>query len=199
MSAVMFPVGHYNGVLPSAIGAPNHVVRVGMAHHRLTAAEFTAWMLAHGLGDAAGEPWTSRQIVRQGNELGLDDIAEDLTELAGRGLVVPIDAADPDIADLAGSYQLHGLMIGLGDTAERPGHHRIGLPETGTVAVLDPDSYELWRWARTTPSLWASCTLRAALTSTTDRVDDPITAVGGVLRDVRNLVAQGCGYLDVVR
>ncbi|WP_405063919.1 hypothetical protein OG474_20360 [Kribbella sp. NBC_01505] len=195
MTTVIFPVGHYTGVLPVAIGAPNHVVRVGMKQHRLTDVEFGAWMLTHGPAEATAEPWTRRRMTAEATRLAIDLPPDLLDDLEARGLVFSIDPADPDVAGVARGYRLEALMIGLGDTAEQPGHHRIGVPEAGVVAVLDPDSYELWQWAATTPSLWAYCELRSTVTSS----DDPRSAADRVFQDLRTLVAHGCGYLDVVR
>ncbi len=193
MTTMLFPVGHYTGVLPSAIGAPHHVVRVGTKQHRLTEDDFRAWMLAHGPVEATADPWTWRRITAEASRL--DDTPEHLEGLEGRGLVLAVDADDPDLPEVARAYRLDPLLIGLGDTAEQPGYHRIGIPEVGVVAVLDPDSYELWEWAATTPSLWATCELRAIAASD----DDPRKAAGRVLHDLRTVVVHGCGYLDVVR
>ncbi|GAA1689533.1 hypothetical protein GCM10009745_38370 [Kribbella yunnanensis] len=195
MTTVIFPVGHYTGALPSAIGAPNHVVRVGMKQHRLTDAEFGVWMLAHGAAEARTVPWTRRQMAAEASRLAVDISPDLLDGLEDRGLVFSIDPADPGVADIARCYRLEALMIGLGDTVEHPGHHRIGVPEAGVVAVLDPDSYELWQWAATTPSLWAYCQLRSTVASN----EDPHGAADRVFQDLRTLIQHGCGYLDVVR
>ncbi|MFK4084091.1 hypothetical protein ACI2LF_08300 [Kribbella sp. NPDC020789] len=195
MTTEIFPVGHYTGVLPSAIGAPNHIVRVGRTQHRLTEADLGSWMLAHGPAGAIGAPWTLRPLLDEAAELGMDGVHDRLAELADRGLVVGIDPADGQVSDVVRAYRLSALMIGLGEVPEEPGRHRIGVPEVGVVAVLDPDSYELWRWAATAPTLWASCELRSAVAGR----PDPRTTVGGVLRDLRTVIAHGCGYLDVVR
>jgi hypothetical protein len=182
MRAIVFPVGHYTGVVPAAIGAPHHVIRVGLEQHKLADEDFGLWMIAHGPVESSSTPWTRNLVLAQAREAGVADPANRLTELAQRGLVVEVEPAAA--AGFAHAYRLHPLLIGLGDVPERPGYQRIGVPETGPVATLDPDSYELWQWAATTPTLWASCELRG--------VDD-------VLRDLRVLIQHGCAYLDPVR
>ena len=188
MTAVVFPVGHYTGIIPTAIGTPEHVVRVGLEQHWLSDEQLAVWMAAHGPAETGSEPWTRNRALAVARELRLPEVAARMTELEDRGLVITID--QPAVVR---AYRLHPLLIGLGEDPAAPGRQRVGVPEAGVVAVLDADSYELWQWAATAPSLWATCELRSTVTGL-----DPHRAVDGVLRDLRTLVVHGCGYLDVV-
>lgn len=199
MTAVVYPVGHYTGVVPSAFGPAERVVRVGLKQHRIPEDAFGLWVLAHGPAEPDEQPWTRRRLLGQAAEIGLTANPDQLAELEQSGLVVSVDPSRREAADFARAYRLDVLMIGLGESPERPGHHLIGTPEVGPVATLDPDSYELWQWAPTLPSLWASCELRSAVTARDGQTADPNRALAGVLRDLRLLVLYGCGYLDVSR
>lgn len=179
----IFPVGHYTGVRTAEDGTARHTVRVGWRQHRLEEDAFGTWVLTHGRRDTGKGNWTEAEVLGQAEQAGIAGAAGHLQQLAGLGLV-----ASPDDDELfARGHRLGVLLVGLGNTPERPDEFAVGLPGLGTAAVLDAGSYKLWQWGSIAPTLWDA---RQLLSVGDARPDD-------LLGDLRFLLANGCAYLDV--
>lgn len=167
---IVFPIGHYVG---SRHASGNHLVRVGMSHRRLTGDEFRVWMLAHGRGRGA---WTIPQVLALAADSSLAAASSAVDRLLDAGMLV--NASPRSFAE---SYRLRPLLVGLGD-------YRVGLPGLPPVAELASGAYELWQWAALAPSLWHMHTVRGNVAA---------ESLDALLDEVRELLVNGCAYLDV--
>jgi hypothetical protein len=200
MSAVerrlVFPVGHYAGQRPG----DRHLVRLGWSPERLTTDEFGVWVLAHGSSRAGKSDWTVDDVLALADGAEVDGPGDAVESLLERGLLaaVPTEpAAAPATLAFLREHRMASLLTGLGDTAENPGTYAVGVPGTAALAWLDRDAYELWQWGQLPPTLWHTCEARAKVST---RLGEPLDAshtVGGVLADLRLLLAHSCAYLDV--
>lgn len=196
MSDLVFPIGHYVGErYPEGV----QVVRVGEAHHALTDDEFGAWVLAHGapVGDSA--VWTTHDVLGLAAETGLADAGRHVAELAGRGLLalVPADGG-PEARAFAETHRLTPLLVGLGNTEADPDSYALGFPLLDEpVAVVPAGSYELWQWGHIAPSLRHTCDVRVKVAADLDEPTGPAEALRGLLADLRPLLVNGCGHLDL--
>ena len=171
MTVSIFPVGHYTG-LRTADGSTLHTVRAGWQQHRLEEDAFGTWVLAHRL--------------RETDLLGqLAGAAGQVQQLTGLGLLASAD----DGESFARGHRIGVMFVGLGNSPERLDEYAVGLPGLGTAAILDAGSYQLWQCGSVAPTLWDVCGLRSP--------DRPADALNDVLGDLRNLLANGCAYLDV--
>lgn len=193
---LVFPVGHYAGERPGG----QHLVRLGWSPERLTTDEFGVWVLAHGSSRAGKSDWTVDDVrtLAEGAEVG--GPADAVESLLKRGLLVAVPAepaAAPATLAFLRSHRMGSLLTGLGDTAENAGTYGVGVPGTAALAWLDRDAYELWQWGQLPPSLWHTCAARANVSTQLGEPLEATQAVGGVLADLRLLLAHSCAYLDV--
>lgn len=188
----VFPIGHYVGERhPDGV----QVVRVGLEHRTMTPDEFGVWVLAHGAGGAS--TWTEVNLSVLAEQAALPDVPATIGRLTANGLLAGVTPEDQ--VAFAESYRLEPLLVGLGNSAEDPDTHALGLPGGPPVALLDGGSYELWQWSALAPSLWHTCEVRAKVGA---GLGDPTPAaelVGDVLDDLRPLLANSCAYLDLAR
>lgn len=177
----VFPVGHYMGERhPEAL----HYIRIGLQHQTMTSDEFGVWVLSH----QDSPQWSIESVLALAEQADLKDAQASAERLLSVGALVTV--TDP--VEFVQSYRLEPLLIGLGNTEERPDTYAVGLPGQES-AQLNAGSYELWQWAALAPSLWHTCEIRAKLADAPapDQVPD-------VLADLRPLLANSCGYLDVI-
>ncbi|WP_330273918.1 hypothetical protein OG205_45455 [Lentzea sp. NBC_00516] len=181
----VYPVGHYVG---ERHPEGHHLVRLGQTHQTMSESEFGVWVLAHGI---AGSPeWTVEDLLALAEKAELPGARAATDRLTGIGVLVAGNEAT-----FAQTHRLMPLLVGLGNSELHPDRFAVGLPGFPPVAVLDEGGYELWQWGHLAPSLWHTCEVRAAV------ADEPVSAqdqLGGVLRDLRPVLAGGCGYLDVL-
>ncbi|ADB29873.1 hypothetical protein Kfla_0754 [Kribbella flavida DSM 17836] len=192
----VFPIGHYSGLRPG--DEPVHVVRVGWHQHRLSEDAFGVWVLAHGMTQTGKGRWTTAEVAELAQQAGLGQPDNHLDELLALGALALVPDESAEAIDFARKHRMDVLFVGLGNTAERPDEHAVGVPGLGTAAVLDPDCYELWQWGSVAPTLWHSCEVRATVTAELGQTLEPVDALAEILGDLRFLVAHGCAYLDVV-
>lgn len=187
----VFPVGHYAGV-PAEPRPSDHLVRRGRRLEELSEDEFGVWVLAHGLPRTANADWTRKHVVERADAARIDGSGDRYDDLLGRALLTAVPAEpDPggEAEEFVRGHRLHPLLIGLGAVNGHPDLHAIGVPGVGTAALLDETTFDLWRWAAITPSLWTYCGRLAPAR--------PADALAGVLVALRTLIVHGCGYLDV--
>lgn len=194
MSTTVFPVGHYGGIRDDG----TQVIRVGWKQHRIGADAFGVWVMTHGMPEIGKRAWTVDDVVKQCESVGIPDPAEQLEELGDAGLVAKVTDNPVAATQFVRSHRMDVLFVGLGNTPGRLDGHAIGIPGLGTVAVLDPDCYELWQWGSVAPTLWHSCEVRATVTAQFGQTAEPAQALPEILGDLRFLIAHGCAYLDVV-
>ncbi|TCC22340.1 hypothetical protein [Kribbella sindirgiensis] len=199
MTAVLFPVGHYNGIRPGPDeeSEPSHVIRIGWKQHRLDDDAFAAWVLSHGLPGTGKGQWTEADVVEQAELAGLSDAPEHLEKLVTDGLVIRIPDDPAPATWFAQTYRMDVMFVGLGNAPDRLDGYGVGIPGIGVAAILDPDCYELWQWGSVARTLWDSCQVRATVTAEPSWRPDPEAALVEILGDLRFLLAHGCAYLDV--
>jgi hypothetical protein len=179
----VFPVGHYMGERhPEGL----HYVRVGLQHQTMTPNEFGMWVLSH----QDSPQWSIENMVELAEKAELRDAAAAAERLLSVGLLATV--SEP--VAFARSYRLEPLLIGLGNTEEQPDVYAVGLLAQEPVQ-LNAGSYELWQWSALAPSLWHTCEIRAKMV---EAQVSPADLVLDVLADLRPLLANSCGYLDVV-
>jgi hypothetical protein len=184
MSAAVFPIGHYLGERhPESL----HYVRVGLEHQTMTTDEFGVWVLAH----QESPQWTVDKVVTLAARANLPDAAASAERLLSVGLLVNVS----DQESFARSYRLDPLLVGLGNTEENPDTYAVGLPGH-EPASLAAGPYELWQWSALAPTLWHTAEVRAKVSEV---VRPPTALLPELLADVRPLLANSCGYLDLAQ
>jgi hypothetical protein len=178
----VFPIGHYMGERhPEGL----HYVRVGLQHQTMTADELGIWILSH----QDSPQWSIENVLELAEKAELPNASASAERLLSAGVLVTV--TDP--VAFVQSHRLEPLLIGIGNTEEHPDTYAIGLPGQDPARV-HTGSYELWQWAALAPSLWHTCEIRAKVAD----VPAPADLVPDVLADLRPLLANSCGYLDVV-
>jgi hypothetical protein len=173
----VYPVGHYMGERhPEGL----HYVRIGLAHQTMTADEFGVWVLAH----QDSPQWSIKDVLELAASAELPNAPAAAERLLSVGLLAEVTEA------FTREYRLHPLLVGLGNSPERPDEYAVGLPGQDPL-VLKASAYELWQWSTLAPTLWHTCEIRAKVSSTS-----PVDEVPGVLADLRPILANSCGYLD---
>jgi hypothetical protein len=178
----VFPIGHYMGERhPEGL----HYVRVGLQHQTMTSDEFGVWVLSH----QDSPQWSVENVLTMAEQAELPNASASAERLLSVGALVTV----ADQVAFAQSYRLEPLLTGIGNTEEHPDVYAIGLPDQEPVRV-HAGSYELWQWAALAPSLWHTCEIRAKVAEVPVQ---PAALVPDVLADLRPLLANSCGYLDV--
>jgi hypothetical protein len=183
MTPLVVPLGQFFG---TRYAGDTHTrdVRVGTEVIPLDDRHFGAWALAHGLPDRVGDrPWT-RAAVADAAGTAVDDLVDSLIEI---GVVAEIDPAAGSL--FARSHRMGHRMLGLGNTAERPGLFAIGLFDRPMVHV-PRDVYDLWDACQLAGSLWEACVAVAP--------DEPAELAGRLLADLHHLLAMSVVYVEPI-
>ncbi|MFC9687714.1 hypothetical protein ACFTSF_04190 [Kribbella sp. NPDC056951] len=200
MDALLLPIGHDLGALYGDDGTTRRQqVRVGIDVAELTDAEFTVWLLAHGIDDR--DRPTQATILRSAERFGLEISAVSgiVERLLDDRLLVSLDPESAAAVEFAERHQLIPLLAGLGPDAEQPGFCSIGLLGQPVVQVSAP-VYDVWTWTHLTPHLWAGChdAAEVARTAGVTNADetDPRQVLSGMLRSVHGLLCLRAAFLD---
>ncbi|MGW0434452.1 hypothetical protein ACWDV4_18170 [Micromonospora sp. NPDC003197] len=169
-------VGHYLGVYPTEEGEQCCEVRLGSQIHVLDEDQAEVWFTP---ADDEHDP----SVVESVLELGL--------------LVVLTEGGE---AELARTYRMLPLMVGLGPNADDPEEWDIGIPGRPSVTV-DRLTYELWAVAGARRSLWQACESFADARRTAGEVDKRWTSPDEVLVELLfrlgELMGGGAACLDL--
>ncbi|GAA1037579.1 hypothetical protein GCM10009557_51410 [Virgisporangium ochraceum] len=181
MTPLVVPLGQFLGTQYLAdVHARN--VRVGTQVVPLDDPHFGAWALMHGLPNRVGEqPWT-RAAVAEAAGTTVDHLIDGLV---GDGLATEVDPADG--VAFARAHRMGHRMLGLGNTAERPGLFAIGLFDRPMVYVTR-DVYDLWDACQLADSLWETCRAVAP--------DRPEELADGFLGTLHHLLAMSLVYVE---
>jgi len=201
---LIFPVGHYTGPFHAARGAPpqHHTLRVGWNERQLAeGAEVSLWMLSHGFLDVISvRPWTRSTLLEAADAAKFGDAAAQLNDLLERGVLVAVQRGGDDTETFARGHRIESLLVGLGNTPDKPLDFGIGLPGVGPAVLVDDLLYQFWLWGHFTPSLWEACeVLAAANVEVGSGPTTPPAMLDSVLAGLHRLTAAGAAYLDVAR
>jgi hypothetical protein len=200
VEALLLPIGHDLGALYAEGGsARRQQVRAGIDVAELTDAEFTVWLLAHGIDDK--DRPTSDSVLRAAERFGMDraDTARIVERLLTDRLLAAVAPDADDAVGFAEQHQLVPLLLGLGADPDQPWLQNIGLLNQPVVQVSTA-VYDVWSWAHLAPQLWAGChdaaeVARTAGITTTEETD-PRQVLASLLKAVHGLLCVRAAYLD---
>jgi hypothetical protein len=151
---LLIPIGHDLGAITDRSGGRTQQVRLGREVRTLTDAEFTVWLLAHGIDD---QDRPSREsVIAATTGLDLPQGASTVDRFLADGLLAELDPAAEAAASFARTHRLLPLMNGLGPDQEEPWLHRIGVT-AAPVVRLPSALYDVWAWSHLAPHLWDGC------------------------------------------
>lgn len=192
---LVFPVGHYLGpqYRPGNEEPSGHRVRLGPSLRWLgSEPELLAWTLAHGLGTLADDtPWTRAALVEHGWMLAELELADAVTGLLGRGLLVEVDPDGDAAPTFAAAYRLRALLLALGPDPSEPDAMLLGTAGLPVVA-LSEFGHAVWRAGQDAPTLWDACRTVAGAEADTD----PHRLLADLLSELHGLLSTGAAYLD---
>ncbi|ASW58067.1 hypothetical protein CIK06_27590 [Plantactinospora sp. KBS50] len=199
----MFPVGRYTGAFHPAVGAPvrYHSLSVGRLSVQLeTESAFNVWVAAHRPPDA-GRPWTRPEVARAATQrLGVADPDVLIEEFRTDGLLVEVDAADPDAVEFARAHRVLPLMLPLGNTPDDPLRHGIGLFGAEPLLRVPTLVNDVWMWSSAGGSLWDVCVAFASAGARAEvddeREHDPRYVLGEFLGGLQELIGISAACLD---
>jgi hypothetical protein len=181
VTPLVVPLGQFLGT-QHLTGVHARNVRVGTRVVPLDDPHFGAWALMHGLPDRVGEvPWT-RAAVAEAAGTSVDGLVDSLIR---DGLAAEVDPTGG--VTFARAHRMGHRMLGLGNTAERPGLFAIGLFDRPMVHVTR-DVYDLWDACQLAGSLWEACRAVAP--------DRPGELADGFLGNLHHLLAMSLVYVE---
>lgn len=196
---IVFPIGHYAGHRRDLDGV--HQVRRGWLPQKLSADEFTVWVMSHGSGSAAGSgDWSTTDVLDLARRAKVADPGPAVDALKQRGLLATVprgDAGREEVEEFARNHRMNSLLTGLGDTEENHGVYAVGVPDAAATVWLDAESYETWVWAPLSPTLWSFAEARARMLGELGQPTEPVDVLAGLLRQLRVLLSNSCAYLDL--
>ncbi|MEU8804263.1 hypothetical protein [Spirillospora sp. NPDC048819] len=143
----------------------DHRVRVARRSVRLSGEEVAIWRLAHGPASGAeNRLWTRTVLDEQARAVGHRRPGRLIDGLLERGVLAEASPARADAVAFARRHRLCPLMVGFGDTAERPSSFGLGYSDE-PVVELSGDLYRLWQLSPRS-DLWAACELLAGTAAT---------------------------------
>jgi hypothetical protein len=158
--------------------------------------------LAHGLPGLSdrrpGTRWTRHAIADAVRERGGADVSGVVAELVRDGALIEVAAGPADTAGFSRAHRFRALLLGLGAAEERPDQFHIGL--TGRpLATVDELAFDFWQWAPLHDSVWEACQALAGVERASSGTAPTIEQMLDLLLErLHILLANGCGYLDVV-
>ena len=202
---IVFPLGHPMGPFHQHRDAPPSywVVRLGWDSPLLPdRASAEVWRLAHGLPDLVHEePWTRSAIREAAREAGIGDSDVVLDSLLERGLAVELELGSPAAEEFARTHRVQSLLLGLGESADRPGVDGIGLLGMPAMAQVHPATYEFWQWGHLWPTLAEAAAglaeMAAQAPQHTRHQVDPVAVLDRLFRELHVLLCGNAVYLDV--
>jgi hypothetical protein len=200
--ALLFPVGHYLGVHHrlSQPAAVRHV-RCGATFHDLNEDQFAVWVAAHGTPEAIEEnvAWHRESVPAHPRVAGLTHVSALIDQLLGMGLLVEVVPGTDQAIEFAKSHRLVPLMLGLGNSGNRPDVFGIGFLHQPVLEVSF-GIYDLWQWSTMDDSLWATCENAADVAQRAGSGDaastDPVRHLSGFLPSLHSLLLPNAAYLD---
>jgi hypothetical protein len=202
---LIFPIGHYTGVLYRSVDPPayHHTVMLGARVVQLSDPQFSVWLLARGpQASARGVAWTRSHVLVEATAAGVADPARVLAGLVAEGLLVETIPDTEHSVEFAESYRLVPLMLGLGNTAEEPWQQGIGFFGRPALTVRSVH-YSLWEWSHVDGDLWTGCHAHADTAIRAGITDPEQTVPERVLTDflgaLHPLLASGAACLDLAR
>ncbi len=186
---------------PNSDPARVHQVRRGPNIDELPESQFIVWALAQGLADKLdGTRWTRAVVEQTVQQAGIDNAAEIVDQLLADEYLVEVDPADGH--DFALRYQLHPLMLGLGNSPEEPWLYGLGFGDQPVLKVSRA-VYSLWEWAHLDGNLWDACETFSDVEQQAGGKDpeltDPQRVLTGLLAGIHHLTSAAAAYVDVAQ
>lgn len=202
----VFPVGHYLGPFhpPLADKPSHHAIRVGRVSIELRAdLEFDLWTRCHDFGKPTPtETLTRDAILDAGYKRSRRTARKAMDNLVHRQLIAQVGPADRDIERFARTYRIAPLGFGLGNTADEPDIHRVGMPGQEQMGLLGND-FELWQWGHVSNCLWAAYELSTQFWGEAGADSKVLTDTASyakrALMVLQFLIARRAAYLDLAR
>ncbi|MEO3797834.1 hypothetical protein ABGB14_47210 [Nonomuraea sp. B10E15] len=202
---LIFPIGHYMGEIsvPGSGQGRSHFIRRDSDLVQLTRQQFHVWMLARGRkGELDRRRWTRGVAEREASRLGVTDPAAIVDGLVTTGLIAEMVPGRKAAYRFALAYQLHPLMLGLGNSRYEPWLFGIGFGEQPVLRVRR-DLFGLWEWANGDDNLWQACQAYADVEVAAGGADrdhtDPQRVLTRLVRSLHLFTANSAAYLDVAR
>ena len=201
----LFPVGHLVDAWRDGVDGPPHtwLVRVRAELLQLDAARFAVWAQAHSpVGHPVGTPWTRADVVRAvaGRDVPAAAAERAVDDLLARRALAEVADGDAERRSFLTAHSLLPLVIGLGNTAERPTVFALGLPQQ-TLVTGPRVLYDLVGHCPAQPSMWAACQASArdavALDVPLAEVRDPDRTAELLVANLHALLAPHAVRLDV--
>ena len=205
-AARLFPVGHLVDVWRDGVDGPPRtwLVRVRSELLQLDAARFAVWAQAHSrVGHPVGTPWTRADVVAAavaGRDLPAATAERAVDDLLARRALAEVADGDDERRRFLTAHSLLPLVIGLGNTAERPTVFALGLPQQ-TLVTGPRALHDLVGHSPGHSSMWAACRAAArdavALDVPLDVIRDPDRTAGLLVDNLHALLAPHAVRLDV--
>ncbi|MEO3828006.1 hypothetical protein [Actinomadura sp. B10D3] len=197
---LLFPIGHSMGETGDG-QERSHVIRRGGDLVDMDRRRFDLWKLARGKKDEK-RGWTRKAVEREARRLGVADPAAIVDGLVADGLIAELAPGRRAAHRFALAYQLHPLMIGVGNTRLEPWLYGIGFGDQPVLRV-EGHLFSLWQWAHLDENLWQTCQVYAdaeAQSGETDRdLTDPQRVLKRLVGSLHLFTANSAAYLDVAR
>ena len=195
MTTMLYPVGHYLGMLaPARPGEPPAAhVRLGVRLVPLTAWQFGVWSTAHGTATGEpGPPPAGRAAVLAAFGAEADRVHATIDLLLAAGLLAEVDL-ERDGVGFAAAHRLIALQLGLGNSVEQPPVFTTGTWARPLVQLTAP-LYRVWAAAHVAPTLLAALLTTVAADASADEVRRMAT---DVLAALPALLAPAAACLDL--
>lgn len=197
-ASLVLPVGLPLGPLhlPGAAGPAPLMVARGAVEEPLDPAEAAVWTLLHDLGDSVLALPALRGAAA---DAGGAEAAAAVDRLLARGLVVEVGTRAVEVLAFARAHRVRPLLLGLGNTPERPADVALGLVGSPVLWVT---ARLAARWADAV--LWPDLATAAAYEVARVRgaeahpSDDELAGeVWELVPHLPTLVGRYCGWIDV--
>jgi hypothetical protein len=198
---ILLPVGHYMGPRHFDGTLQEYTVRGGWNTLSLNEDQVKLYFLGHGMPEQmqAGERNTRSSLAAYAASLGIADAAAVIDDLVRQGALVEVLPGTPQVRDFARAYRFCPLMLGLGNSTDKPGMWEIGLVGQPTIAV-NASAWMIWGYGGMSNTLWEACEFWAGSNRRVDlparELHDPGNVLDDFMTALPGLLATNAGYLD---
>lgn len=139
-------------------------------------------------------------VERFARKARVGNAREIMDGLLANELVVEVTPGTPQAREFSLRHQLHPLMLGLGNSPQKPWLYAIGFHNHPMLTVRR-GVYSLWEWAHRDDNLWEACETFAEVEKEAGGIapelTDPQRVLTGLLAQLHRLTSSTAVYLDV--